>query len=259
MEGQRVPEDPELTDDGFLGGRLRILQPLEGYRAATDPVLLAAAVAARPGESVLDLGCGVGVAALCLATRVPGLGLAGVERQADYAALARQNAARNGVSLEVVEADLATLPADLRARSFDHVLTNPPYYPRSAGTPARDPGREAARREETPLPLWLATATRRLRPGGTLTLIQSADRLPDTLAALPPALGSLVVLPLSPRLGRAANRFLLAGRKGGRAAFRLLSPFVLHDGMVHDGDRDLLMPAAQAILRNGAPLALLGP
>ncbi|MGB7263813.1 MAG: methyltransferase, partial [Albidovulum sp.] len=82
----------ELTEDGFLGGRLRISQPRDGYRAAMDPVLLAAAVPARAGDTVLELGCGAGVASLCLASRVPGLALTGLELQSGYAALARANA-----------------------------------------------------------------------------------------------------------------------------------------------------------------------
>ena len=57
--------------DLTLGGRVRLRQPAEGYRVAVDPVLLAAAVPAGPGSRVLDLGCGVGAAALCLLTRVP--------------------------------------------------------------------------------------------------------------------------------------------------------------------------------------------
>lgn len=144
--------DPaDLSDDGFLGGRLRLLQPKAGYRAATDPVLLAAAVPARAGENALELGCGAGAAALCLAARVPGLAVTGLERQPAYAALARENAARNGLALTVIEGDLAHLPAALRERSFDHVLANPPYYPaggagsaacgerRAGGVPAAGP------------------------------------------------------------------------------------------------------------------------
>ena len=34
----------DLTHDAFLGGRIRVWQPARGYRAGTDPVLLAAAV-----------------------------------------------------------------------------------------------------------------------------------------------------------------------------------------------------------------------
>ncbi|WP_370553443.1 hypothetical protein [Falsirhodobacter sp. alg1] len=45
-------DESHLTEDGFLDGRLRILQPRDGYRAATDPVFLAAAVPAKQGDLV---------------------------------------------------------------------------------------------------------------------------------------------------------------------------------------------------------------
>lgn len=244
----------DLTTDGFLGGRLSILQPRQGYRAATDPVLLAAATPARAGESVLELGCGVGVASLCLAARVPGLRITGIERQPAYAALARANVTRNGLNLEVVEGDLARMPDDLR-RPFDHVIANPPYFARGSGTAAQDPGREAALREETPLPVWIDAATRRLAPGGWLTLIHQATRLPAVLGAIDDRLGSATVLPLCPRAGHPATRVILRARKGGRAAFRLLGPLVLHDGPAHDGDRDSFTPEVRAVLRSGAALS----
>ena len=81
-----TPED--TREDRLLGGRVRLIQPLQGYRAATDPVLLAAAVPAGPGERVLDLGCGAGAAVFCLAARVPGLELHGLEIQPTYLGLA---------------------------------------------------------------------------------------------------------------------------------------------------------------------------
>ncbi len=81
-----------VTEDALLDGRVRLRQPVAGYRAATDPVLLAAACPARAGESALDLGCGAGAAALCLAARVAGMDLHGLEVQPAYAALARENA-----------------------------------------------------------------------------------------------------------------------------------------------------------------------
>lgn len=244
--------DDQLSDDKFLCGRLRLLQPLKGYRAATDPVLLAAACPAQPGDSVLDLGCGAGAAALCLGRRVPGLMLAGLELQADYAELARRNAQRNSIALAVHEGDLAHMPQALR-RDFDHVIANPPYYP-PGGSPSPVPGRARAMQVETPLADWVAAATRRLRPGGWLTLICGADGLPEVLAALAPKLGSASVLPLQPRQGRPALRILLQARKGGRAAFRLLAPLVIHAGPEHDGDRESYTPEANAVLREGADL-----
>lgn len=235
----------ELTEDGFLGGRLRVLQPRDGYRAATDPVLMAAAVPARPDQQVLELGCGVGVAALCLAART-GARVTGVEVQPAYADLARRNAQVNALPLTVIDGDLDNLPL---TDSFDHVMANPPYY--SGGTAARDAGRDLALRESLPLARWLEVMARRLRPNGTMTLIFGADRLPDALRGLPPAMGSVVVLPLAARQGRAPKRLILQAKKGGRAAFVLQAPAVLHDGGIHVRDGDDASALARHILRDG--------
>lgn len=242
----------DLTDDAFLGGRLRILQPRIGYRAATDPVLLAACVAAEAGQSVLDLGCGAGVAGLCVAARVPGITLAGLEVQVPYADLARQNAARNALTMEVVEGDLTALPATLR-RPFDHVIANPPYYA-PTGSPSPDAGRDTALRIATPIAAWVDAAARRLIPGGWLTLILATVALPEALAALPTRLGSAALLPLAPREGRPAPRVILQARKGGRGALRLLAPLILHDAPAHDRDRDSYSAQSRAVLRDAADL-----
>jgi len=242
-----------LSDDAFLGGKLWLWQPVRGYRAATDPVLLAAACLAVPGQSVLDLGCGAGAAALCLGARVAGVALAGLEIQPAYADLARRNAARNDLVMEVTEGDLTAMPAALR-RDFDHVIANPPYY-RPSGSPSPDPGRAAALHAVLPLSDWVQAAARRLRPGGWLAMILATDGLPDVLAALAPKLGSATVLPLASRAGRPPSRVILRARKGGRAAFRLLSPLVLHQGAFHIGDLEQYTPEASAILRSGGDLS----
>jgi tRNA1Val (adenine37-N6)-methyltransferase len=244
----------DLTRDDFLGGRVRALQPARGYRAGIDPVLLAAACPAREGQTVLELGCGVGVASLCLAARMPGLSITGVERQADYAELARRNAGAAGVGMDVVTADLADLPPPLRQRAFDHVIANPPYYRPGAGTPAEDAAREGALREETPLSVWLTVASARLKPGGWLTLIQLAERLPEILGALG-GLGSVSVLPLQSRPGREAGRVMLRARKGGRAPFRLLPPLLLHEGLRHEVDGESFTAEIGGILRDGNAIA----
>jgi tRNA1Val (adenine37-N6)-methyltransferase len=245
----------ETSDDAFLGGKLYLFQPLRGYRAATDPVLLAACCDAKPGQSVLDLGCGVGAAALCLASRVPGLRINGLELQPPYAALARRNAARAGTDMQISTGSVLEMPKELR-HNFDHVITNPPYHP-PGGTPAHDAGRDVARREEVSLADWMAAAVRRVAPGGWLTLIIRTDRLTDALLGLAPRMGSVTVLPFSPRPGRDAGRIVLRARKGGRGGLRLLSPFVLHEGVAHPGDRDNHRHAAERVFRYGEGLCHL--
>ncbi|UWQ46460.1 tRNA1(Val) (adenine(37)-N6)-methyltransferase [Leisingera aquaemixtae] len=246
--------EDELTRNGFLGGRVQLWQPARGYRAGVDPVLLAAAVPARAGEAVLELGCGAGQALLCLAARVPGLALAGVELQAPYADLAHRNAAASGQAMDVYETDLAALPDALKQRQFHHVIANPPYYKAGAHSQARDAGRKVALGEGTPLADWIAAAARRLAPKGYLHMIQRADRVPDMLAGCSGVLGSLEVLPLAPRQARAAELVILRARKGGRAGFRLHAPLILHEGDRHECDGESYRPEIRAVLRDGAAL-----
>ena len=247
----------DLRCDGFLGGRLQIWQPVRGYRAGADAVMLAAACPARAGETVLELGCGVGVASLCLGARVSGLPLTGVELQADYAELARRNAALNraalrGGNMVVHCADLAALPADLRQAGFHHVIANPPYF--ATGTAAPDAGRAIARHELTALAAWIDVALTRLRPGGALSLIHRPERLETILAALGGRAGAVAVLPVAARPGGAAGRVIVGAIKGARAPLRLLAPFVMHTAAAHAGGAEGLTPAAQAVLREGAPI-----
>lgn len=137
----------ELTEDRLLGGKVRLRQSRDGYRAAIDPVLLAAALSPRPGERVLDLGTGTGAAALCLMARVEDLSVVGLEIDADTAALARENAALNGRGgFQVRDGDVASLPADLRG--FNQVMTNPPFLEPGRADPSPIPA--AAARQSTP-------------------------------------------------------------------------------------------------------------
>lgn len=244
------------TDDAFLNGRLRIRQPKDGYRAGADPVFLAAAVPVKAGQSVLELGCGAGVAMLCLLSRVPGIQAVGIDKDRDALRLASENIAENGYGADVSFADIPDLPDDLRQRSFDHVMTNPPFFDRTAGSKAANAGREAGRGESTALSVWIDVAIRRLSPNGTLSIIQRAERLPDCLRALDERVGDICVLPLVPRADRAAKLVVLQAKKGGKGPFRLSAPMVLHKGATHEKDGDSYTEVAARILRHGAPLAL---
>lgn len=246
----------DLSCDNFLNGKVRVWQPINGYRAGVDPVLLAAAVPAKSGQTVLELGCGVGTASLCLSARVPELSITGVELQPEYAELACKNAAENKAPLDVITADLRALPADLRNQQFDHVIMNPPYYDRTASTAATDLGRDTALGGNTPLADWVTIGAKRLAPKGYFTLIQRIDRLPEVLTAVQTCLGSIIVQPIAARNGRNAGLFIVQARKNGRAAFQLAAPFVMHVGESHTADGESYTSKATAILRDGAELSI---
>ena len=235
---------------GFLlGGRVRHAQPDSGHRTGIEPVLLAASIPARPGERVLEGGTGSGAALLCLAARVPGVAGIGIERDPATAALAAANIAANGFAgLAALAADLAEARCD---ENVDHAFANPPWHD-PAGTPSPDSRPEAARRASPDLfELWARRLAAPLRHRGTLTFVVAAAALPACLGAFGAAgCGSPAVLPLWPRAGVAAKLLLVRGVKDGRAPFRLLPGLVLHDA---DGR---FTPAAEAILREAAPLPL---
>jgi tRNA1(Val) A37 N6-methylase TrmN6 len=243
----------EGTDDRLLGGRVRLCQPRRGYRVAIDPVVLAAAVVAGEGQSVLDVGCGVGAAALCLAARVPQVAVFGIDADADAVRLANANAQRNAMADRVRfrRADVRAATVEGMPDAFDHVMTNPPYLRPGAVRQPQHAGRRRAMVEgDVPLATWLRACVDRLAARGRLTLIHRADRLADVLIALDGVLGELAVLPLWPAAcgTRPAGRIVVSGRRGSSAPIRLLPGLVLHsaDGGYTD--------AAEAVLRAGAGL-----
>src|SRR5215218_2743701 len=87
----------DVTDDGLLDGRVRLRQPRVGYRAGVDAALLAAACEARPGERVIEAGCGAGGAMLTAAARSPDVRFVGVERDETALALANDNIVLNNM------------------------------------------------------------------------------------------------------------------------------------------------------------------
>jgi len=242
-----------LSEDSLLDGRVRLRQPARGYRAAIDPVLLAATVGVGPGESVLDLGCGAGAAALCLLARVPEARVTGLELQNDLAELARKNAALNGRvgRFRVLQGDVGAPPPGLASVGFDYVLLNPPYLPAGRGRLAESSAKAIATEEGAAgLAAWLAAGLRFLRPRGGLAVIHRADRLDELLAALRGGAGEIKVCPLWPAAGRPAKRVLVAARKAVATPLALLPGLVLHQA---DGR---FTPEAEAVLRDAAPIEL---
>jgi len=237
----------------LLGGRVTLFQSLDGYRAAIDPVLLAAAVPVVAGQAVLELGCGTGAALLCLAARVPGLMGTGLEIQPLAATLARRGAVESGLAdrITILDGDVTAPPDALRPNSFDHVLANPPFWPTGRHTPSPSGHKANSHGEGVgDLTGFVQAALRLLKSRGTLTLIYPAERLDHLLSLLTGRFGDIRVLPLWPRAGVPAKRVIVSARRDARGPLSLLPGFVLHaEGQGYTAP-------VESILRDAAPLPL---
>ena len=245
------------TEDRLLGGRVCLTQPATGFRTGIDAVFLAAAVPARAGDKVLDVGAGTGAAALCLASRLAEASVTGLDADRALVRLANINAEANGFSgrVEFFLGDLVHPPIRLAAASFDHVMANPPFRSAGSGRVPADAGRARATIEDgARLDHWLRFCLMMARPQGTVTLIYAADRLDDLLVSLSGRLGGLVVYPLWPGGGtsKPAKRVLVAGRRSSQAPLALMPGLVLHRP---DGS---YTPQADAVLRGGEAISLAG-
>jgi len=241
----------QSSEDRFLDGRVIAHQPLTGFRSGTDAVLLAAAVPATEDEDLLELGSGAGIASLCLAARVPGCRIYGLELVPELVDLARANARANRMEARVrfEHADALRLPKAWR-RGFRHVFCNPPFH-QDEGNVSPSAERAQALQDGGRLREWLATALKRVVAGGTLSVIVRADRLGEILAMLP--LRGTAIFPLWPRAGEAAKRAIVQTRKNSRAAPMLLGGLVLHR------ENGCYTEEAEAVLRHAGSLALASP
>jgi tRNA1(Val) A37 N6-methylase TrmN6 len=235
----------DCTIDGFLGGRLAIAQPKVGFRAGHDTVLLAAAVPAREGDKILELGAGAGVAGLCVAARVAGASIRGIEIDAGLVDLANWNAQRNGMADRVrFEHGEARIIGP--NEEFAHAFFNPPFHPESGEISPR-PARDRAMRDALgAIGKWTMAALAATHAGGTVIAILRADRAGEMLSAVQ---GGATVFPLFPRVGEAAKRVIIRLTKGSAAPTRVAAGLVLH---ANGGNTD----AAEAVLRHAAVLSL---
>ena len=226
--------------DAILGGRLRLRQPLGGHRVGADAVLLAAAAGA-PARRLVDVGAGVGAVGLALLQRWSEARGDLVEIDPFLAALARENAALNGLGARarVLAADALDAPARREAGladgEADLVVANPPFF--DAGKVRASPDSRRARahvapaREgaASPLEAWILASLALLAPGGRFVMIHRPDALAAILDAIGRRLGGVALLPVHPRAEQNAHRLLIAGVKGSKAPLSIAPPLVLHE------------------------------
>lgn len=248
----------DVSDDLFLGGALRVLQPRDGFRSGIDAVLLAASIPDVGSARVLEAGCGAGVVSLAIARRCTDFVVDAIEIEEINAKIAIENAERNNLEdrVSVFHGDLCDPVTKLellglKRNSYDFVVANPPFYNESEMRISDNPLRRSAKRAKADtLEEWVRFLTAMAGPKGVLSMIHRAEKLEEILAVISGRFGAVKVLPLHPKAGASANRVIVQGVKGSRAPLTICQGLVLHD---EDGN---YLPGVMALCKG--PLALQG-
>lgn len=235
MESPASLELGELTCDSILRGRLRLWQPVVGYRFSIDPLLLIDFVSEGTPTRIADLGAGVGVVGLGLARRFGQAQVTLVELQSRLAELSRRNIGENALTerCQVVEADVLAsgTKRHLAGGSFELVASCPPYYPVGHGGVNPDSEEAIARHElRLPLPKLVGAAKRLVGFRGRVALVYPSPRLSDLLVAL-----SEHHLPVRrlrlvhPHVGEPAQRVMVEAQKGYRGGLVIEPPLYIRE------------------------------
>ncbi len=245
----------DFSCDSFLGGRVRLYQPRKGYRAGIDAVFLSACVQPSAGQSILDVGAGVGTASILLliraAEKLP-FSVCALEKEKILSELSEKNALLNNVSefLTSVSSDLNKSPPEINQKSFDQVMTNPPFFEGTMISPHALKAK-ANHPSSVSFEAWIDFCIKRLKSFGTLTLIIPPQRLPSFLKMCEGRLGDLHIYPLWQRTETPAKRLLIQGVKDRKTPLKLLSGLVLHetDRAFTSEAHDVLWEGKSLILR----------
>ena len=237
-----------------LNKTLALHQSPQGFRTSMDSVMLAAACPAQEGTSVLDLGCGVGSAGLCVLKRVQNATLTGVDIQQDHIELAAKNAALNNMSDRA-----GFICGDVRNADLpraDHVICNPPYM--EAGAHISSPSESKARamghiEDDMTIQDWITCAHRHIKGQGSLTMIYDAGQSDMLIHALygkngGRRFGGVEIIPLFPRDGVPAKRVIIRAYKHKKSKATLYPGIIMHQ---ENGD---YTDAANKVLRGAEQL-----
>ncbi len=214
------------TRDSLLGGLVTYEQPAHGYRVALEAPMLARFAAlgrARPFRSLIDLASGPGAVALCLLAAGRVERAVAIEIDRDHAELARRNAVANAASMEVIEADVASV-SGIRS---ELVVANPPWFEPESGPLATGSSRAAARAfTRGTLHAFVVAARRLLAPRGRVVLSMPVARLVETLGELAEVgLHAKRMRFVHPREGEEADVVLIEAKPGRIGGLAIAPPW----------------------------------
>lgn len=237
--------------DYLLNKKVKIYQSEGFYHASTDAVWLAAAVEKiKANDAILDVGSGTGAVALCLAQRFK-------DKKAQITGIDVQKELVEAANLSAVANDFTNVKFELydifkgkyKPCSFNHVISNPPYF--SDDMPSPNKSKALAHCfNEYGLRQWIDFCIKSLKPQGRFYMINRAEMLEYIISGISGRLGKIEIFPIFSKVGDLkAKRVIVRAQKDNKTPLVICAPKYVHEA---DGKHSAL---AESILRKGEALS----
>lgn len=222
----------DFSQDYLLDKKVKIFQPINGYRASTDAVLLSSMVSkVKKGDRILDVGSGTGAISLCLASRFVEKSpqIFGVELQPDLVELSNLSARENHFDsfLQYLNCDIKEKLQFFENCSFNHVISNPPYAQDDMPSPNQSKAL-AHNHHNFSLKDWIAFCIKMMAPHAYFYMINRAEAVDEILACIHGKLGHIEIIPLFSKAGQNAKRIIIRAQKDNHTPTKIFHGPIIH-------------------------------
>lgn len=220
----------EQIDDLQING-LKIIQKDDNFRYGTDAVLLSKFAEISENDYVLDIGTGSGIIPILLSTVNDTAKFVGIDVQEDMVEMAGRSAKLNNlqdrISFEAL--NVCDLLTKFPKRTFDKIVTNPPYKRKASGPVNGDYQHYIARNEVLcTLEDIIEKAGAALKIGGSFYMVQRPDRLSDSIELMRKyKLEPRVLTMVHSDFKKPPVMFLIKGVLGAGKELKITSPILV--------------------------------
>ena len=234
-----LKENERIDDLEFKG--LKIIQNKNGFCFGMDAVLLSDfAKEIKNNSNVIDLGTGTGILPILLSGKTNNCIFTGVEIQKDVADMASRSVELNKLEdkVKIQNIDILRLKDFYDRKSFDVIVTNPPYKKIETGISNDEERKNISKNEITAsLEEFISISSYLLKDYGEFYMVNRPNRLVDIFNIMrKEKIEPKKIKMISPNENKKPNLILIKGVKNGKPFLEVEKDLIVYkkDGSYTD-------------------------